>query len=64
MTKEMTGALRPVRTPETGRILSSEEAAFLQKYLLGSKPLIIMGGDNPYGRPPRPILKDGCSLGR
>ena len=43
-----TGVSRRVRVSDSGRILTPDEAAFLEKYLLGSKPLIIVGDESSH----------------
>ncbi|RNL41082.1 hypothetical protein DMP06_03565 [Slackia equolifaciens] len=48
-----TGLPRRVRVSDSGRILTPDEAAFLQKYLLGSKPLVVVG--NEHSKNPGPI---------
>ena len=46
-----TGVPRRVRVSDSGRILTPDEAAFLEKYLLGSKPLVIVGNEAPSLKP-------------
>lgn len=46
-----TGVPRRVRVSDSGRILTPDEAAFLEKYLLGSKPLVIVGNETPSIKP-------------
>lgn len=47
-----TGLPRRVRVSDSGRILTPDEAAFLQKYLLGSKPLVVVGNEHTKGAGP------------
>ncbi len=41
--EDATGAARHVQTSQSGHILTPDEAAFLKKYLLGSKPIVVVG---------------------
>ncbi len=61
--EKLTGSVRPTQTSGSGHILTPEEASLLREYLLGSKPLVIIGNETPRNHDLHTDLKKNATSG-